>query len=128
MLYGTREWRDYRLAADVTPHLARRVGIAARAQGMRRYYALLLNRDDQSLQLVRELDGTTVIAQTDFPWEFGEKYEMELRRIRRASGQRARSRSASASKSRSTPAAASTAALRSRTSSGSAPQNTNSGR
>ena len=28
MLYGTREWRDYRLAADVTPHLARRVGIA----------------------------------------------------------------------------------------------------
>ena len=79
MLYGTREWRDYRLAADVTPHLARRVGIAVRAQGMRRYYALLLNRDDQSLQLVRELDGTTVIAQTDFPWEFGETYEMELR-------------------------------------------------
>ncbi len=79
MLYGTREWRDYRLAADVTPHLARRVGIAARVQGMRRYYALLLNRDDQSLQLVRELDGTTAIAQTDFPWEFGETYEMELR-------------------------------------------------
>lgn len=78
MLYGTREWRDYRLAADVTPHLARRVGIAARAQGMRRYYALLLNRDDQSLQLVRELDGTRVIAQTDFPWELGETYEMEL--------------------------------------------------
>ena len=79
MLYGTREWRDYRLAADVTPHLAHRVGIAARAQGMRRYYALLLNRDDQSLQLVRELDGTTVMAQTRFPWEFGERYEMELR-------------------------------------------------
>ena len=79
MLYGTREWRDYRLAADVTPHLARRVGIAARAQGMRRYYALLLNRDEQTLQLVRELDGTTVIAQTDFHWELGETYEMELR-------------------------------------------------
>lgn len=79
MLYGTREWRDYRLAADVTPHLARRVGIAVRAQGMRRYYALLLNRDDQTLQLVRELDGTTVIAQTDFDWELGETYEMELR-------------------------------------------------
>ena len=79
MLYGTREWRDYRLAADVTPHLAHRVGIAARAQGMRRYYALLLNRDDQSLRPVRELDGTTVIAQTKFPWEFGERYEMELR-------------------------------------------------
>ena len=55
MLYGTREWHDYRLAADVTPHLARRVGIAVRAQGMRRYYALLLNRDDQSLQLVSRL-------------------------------------------------------------------------
>ena len=59
--------------------MARRVGIAARVHGMRRYYALLLNRDDQSLQLVRELDGTTAIAQTDFPWEFGETYEMELR-------------------------------------------------
>ena len=79
MLYGTREWHDYRLAADVRPHLARRVGIAVRAQGMRRYYALLLNRDDQSLQLVRELDGTTVIAQSDFPWELGEKHMMELR-------------------------------------------------
>ena len=43
-MHGTREWRDYEVSADVTPHMAAAAGIAARVQGMRRYYALLLCR------------------------------------------------------------------------------------
>src|SRR6266498_3015378 len=42
LIHGARDWRDYHVRAAITPHLALAAGIAARVQGMRRYYALLL--------------------------------------------------------------------------------------
>ena len=42
IMQGTRDWTDYAVEADVTPHLVTSAGLAARVQGMRRYYALLL--------------------------------------------------------------------------------------
>ena len=57
--------------------MVRRAGIAARVQGMRRYYALVLT-DGNRLQLVRELDGTTVLAETDAPLELYATYRFEL--------------------------------------------------
>ncbi len=77
LLYGSRDWTDYVVSADVTPHMVRRAGIAARVQGMRRYYALVLT-DGNRLQLVRELDGTTVLAETDAPLELYATYRFEL--------------------------------------------------
>ena len=77
MLYGAREWTDYRVRADVTPHLVRRAGVAARVQGMRRYYALVIDADGKA-RLVRELDGTTVLAEQEFPLELYRTYQMEL--------------------------------------------------
>ena len=77
LLHGNRDWRDYRVGADVTPHLARRVGIAARVQGMRRYYALVVT-DQGKAQLVRELDGTTVLAETELPLELYRTYQFEI--------------------------------------------------
>ncbi len=77
LLYGNREWTDYAVSADVTPHMVRRAGIAARVQGMRRYYALVLT-DDHKLQLVRELDGTAVLAEADAPLELYATYRFEL--------------------------------------------------
>ena len=77
LLHGNRDWRDYCVGADVTPHLARRVGIAARAQGMRRYYALVIT-DQGKAQLVRELDGTTVLAETELPLELYRTYQFEI--------------------------------------------------
>ena len=77
LLHGNRDWRDYRVGADVTPHLARRVGIAARAQGMRRYYALVITNQGKA-QLVRELDGTTVLAETELPLELYRTYQFEI--------------------------------------------------
>jgi hypothetical protein len=83
LITGTREWTDYRVKADVTPHMATAAGLAARVQGMRRYYALLLcndGTDDQHPQarLVKALDGDTVLAETDFPWSFGETHDLTL--------------------------------------------------
>ena len=77
LLYGTRDWRDYRVSADITPHLVRRVGLVARAQGMKRYYALTLT-DANQLVLVRELEGTTTLAAADCDLDLYATHRFEL--------------------------------------------------
>ena len=82
LITGTREWRDYEVKTDLTLHLCKAAGIAARVQGMHRYYALLLGRaaDGRGVaRLVRALDGDTVLAEADFPWEYGETHTFSLR-------------------------------------------------
>jgi hypothetical protein len=82
LMQGTREWTDYRVTADVTPHLVKSAGIATRVQGMRRYYALLLVREaleaPSKVCLVKMLDTLEVLAETDFPWQLGETHALSL--------------------------------------------------
>ena len=80
LIQGTRDWHDYEVSADVTPHLARAVGIAARVQGMRRYYALKLTRVGLNgvVQLVRMLHDETVLAEENFPWELSQRVELAI--------------------------------------------------
>jgi hypothetical protein len=82
LIQGTREWTDYRVSADVTPHMVTAAGIGARVQGLRRYYALLLSRDATDghpvVRLVKALDGETVLAETDFSWELDETHDLSL--------------------------------------------------
>ncbi len=77
VIQGTRDWQDYKVTADVRPHLAKRVGIVARVQGLKRYYGLEVTRDNK-VQLVEVLNDEKVLAEADFPWEFGQKLEMSL--------------------------------------------------
>ncbi len=77
LIQGTREWRDYHVRAAVTPHMAASAGIGARVQGLRRYYALLLCRGGKA-RLVKALDGDTVLAEVDFPWECGNTYDLRM--------------------------------------------------
>ena len=77
LMQGTREWRDYAVTAEVTPHLVKRAGIAARVQGLTRFYGLLLARGNR-LQLVRMLHREEVLAEADFEWQLGETYELTL--------------------------------------------------
>ena len=82
LMTGTREWRDYAVQSEVTLHLCAAAGIAARVQGMRRYYALLLCRDAAGngvARLVRALDGDTVLAEASFAWAYGETRTFSLR-------------------------------------------------
>ena len=82
LMTGTREWRDYTVQSAVTLHLCAAAGIAARVQGMRRYYALLLCRGGGGngvARLVRALDGDTVLAEAPFAWAFGETHTFWLR-------------------------------------------------
>ncbi len=77
VLQGTREWRDYTVSATLTPHLARTMGLAARVQGLRRYYALRVS-DDGRASLVRELNGITVLAETTYAWRLYDAYSLRL--------------------------------------------------
>lgn len=77
LIQGAREWRDYQVTAAITPHLAAAAGIAARVQGLRRYYALLLRAGGKA-QLVKALDGEAVLAEAAFEWELGATYELRL--------------------------------------------------
>jgi len=77
LIHGTREWRNYRFSATCTPHLARAFGIAARVQGLERYYVLRLVQGNE-LQLVRRLDGETVLARAPYTWELYQPYHLAL--------------------------------------------------
>jgi hypothetical protein len=56
------------VTATLRINLATTAGIAARVQGMRRYYALLLV-DKNKARLVKTLWGDTILTEVDFPWE-----------------------------------------------------------
>ncbi|MFG1622510.1 ADP-ribosylglycohydrolase family protein [Kribbella sp. NPDC049227] len=71
---GSRDWQNYTVTADVTPHLAASAGIAARVQGLQRYYALEL-ADRNTVRLVRH---HTVLASRAFDWEYGHTYRLAL--------------------------------------------------
>jgi ADP-ribosylglycohydrolase len=77
LIQGTLEWQNYRVSAPLVPHMCSATGIAARVQGLRRYYALLLCRDSV-VRLVKMLDGETVLAEKAFAWDFGSAYELTL--------------------------------------------------
>ena len=77
LVHGSRDWRNYRVGADITPHLADAVGLAARVQGLHRYYAVEL-ASRSVLRLVRENGDRTVMAEVARSWEFGRTYQVWL--------------------------------------------------
>jgi hypothetical protein len=77
LITGTRAWSDYAVQATVRPHLVKSGGIAARVQGMRRFYALLLCAGG-TVRLVKALDGDQVLAEAPLAWHFGGDYDLRL--------------------------------------------------
>ncbi len=74
---GTREWTDYSVQAEITPHLVKTFGVAARVQGQERYYALLLSEQNK-IKLIKRLDGEVVLAEQSFARQFGTSYKMRI--------------------------------------------------
>ncbi len=74
---GTRDWVDYRVEATITPYLAKNAGIAARVQGLRRYYALLLGFDGIA-RIVKMDDTETILAEAPVPFEVFRPYTLTL--------------------------------------------------
>ncbi|HZM22328.1 MAG TPA: ADP-ribosylglycohydrolase family protein, partial [Anaerolineales bacterium] len=77
VITGTREWEDYSVQADITPHLVKAFGLAIRVQGLERYYAFLLSNQN-TIKLIKRLDGEIVLAEQAFPWVFGRPYRLQM--------------------------------------------------
>lgn len=78
ILHGTRDWRDYTVATTLTVHLGREAGLAARVQGLRRFYVLLLSAD-QRVRLVKVRDDVrTVLAERPFAWSLERPYRFAV--------------------------------------------------
>ncbi|BCJ31633.1 ADP-ribosylglycohydrolase family protein [Actinocatenispora sera] len=78
LITGTRDWRDYTVTADVTPHLAAAAGLAARVQGLGRYYAVELA--GEHIRLVRGVPHgePVVLAEQPYDWSYGRTYHLFL--------------------------------------------------
>jgi hypothetical protein len=74
---GTRDWTNYSVQASLTPHLVRAFGLAARVQGLERYYALLLTNEN-IIKLIKRLDGEIVLAEQTMDWNFGQSYHLKI--------------------------------------------------
>jgi ADP-ribosylglycohydrolase len=74
---GSLDWTDYRVEADVTPWMAAAAGVAARVQGLRRYYALLLCGGGRA-RVVRANHDVTVLADVAFDLENFRTYALSL--------------------------------------------------
>ncbi len=77
LMHGTREWVDYQVSSAITPHMVKSCGIGARVQGMRRYYGLMLLSGGK-VQLVKALDGITVLAEKEIGWRLRGTYQLRL--------------------------------------------------
>lgn len=82
---GTADWTDYRAEASLSLPLATGGGLAVRVGGLRRYYGLLF-QPGGIVRLVKERDGTTILADASFAWDYDRVYHLALA----ASGDRLR--------------------------------------
>jgi hypothetical protein len=76
-IQGTRDWNDYEVSGTLTPQVAKSFGLAARVQGLRRYYALLICHD-QMVRLIKVLNEVMVLQELPFKWDFGSPYSLLL--------------------------------------------------
>jgi hypothetical protein len=79
IIHGTREWTDYRASSALTVHLGASVGLAARVQGLRRYYAILLEAGEKVGLVKLRDDDRTILAEARFPWTLEKAYRFRLK-------------------------------------------------
>ena len=76
LMQGTREWKNYRVTARMTPHMCEAGGLGIRVQGMTRYYALLISQE--GARLVRSHEGKDTILASATKAGIGHQYELTL--------------------------------------------------
>lgn len=75
---GEGRWADYTVLTNVLPHLARRVGLAACVQGLRRWVALLLDHDGRIRLVEQRDDDLRVLAESEETWEYEAPVTLEI--------------------------------------------------
>ncbi len=80
LIQGTRQWRDYEVSVSMRVRMAKVAGLAARVQGMMRYYALLIRPESSSLSLVKMMNGVeTELAHRSIDFAIERPYTLTLR-------------------------------------------------
>lgn len=77
MITGSLDWEDYAVVATLTPHMAESMGVAARVQGLQRYYLLRCDRGGD-MQLIKRDGKDTVLARAPFRWRPEESVRLRL--------------------------------------------------
>jgi len=77
MITGSHNWQDYSVEATLTPHMAESMGLAARVQGLRRYYLLRCDRTGE-MQLIKRDGEDRVLARAPFEWRPEEQVRLRL--------------------------------------------------
>jgi hypothetical protein len=75
---GTAQWADYAVEARITPHSVDAFGLAARVQGLRRYYLLQLDTHGVATLIRRRGEDEEVVASMPLPWLPGREVVMRL--------------------------------------------------
>jgi ADP-ribosylglycohydrolase len=76
-IQGSRDWQNYAVQSAIMSDPAKSFGLAARVQGLTRYYALLLG-PTQAVRLVRNYDEVQVLAEKPYNWNWSERYRFNL--------------------------------------------------
>jgi ADP-ribosylglycohydrolase len=76
-IQGSRDWQNYAVQSAILSDPAKSFGLAARVQGLTRYYALLLG-PNQMLRLIRNYGGIQALAEKPYNWNWSERYQFKL--------------------------------------------------
>jgi len=78
LITGTNDWKNYTVSANVRYELVKSGGIAARVQGLQRYYSFEFSSNNK-LRLVKMLDGLKILKEIDMKLEFQTHYDLSLK-------------------------------------------------
>ena len=78
IITGTPDWKNYSVSSKVIFELVKSGGLAARVQGLERYYALELTQDNKC-RLIKMLDGISILKEIDCKIEFQKEYHLSLK-------------------------------------------------
>lgn len=73
---GTEQWKDYEMECTVIPGLHRRMGLAARCRGLRRYYAFIMQDGREALLVVRKGEEERVLDRVPFAYDEERAYRI----------------------------------------------------
>jgi len=79
-IQGSRDWQNYTVKAAITSDPAKSFGLAARVQGLTRYYGLVLG-PNQALRLLRNYDSVELLAEVPFTWHWHQRYHFTLQAL-----------------------------------------------
>ena len=77
IITGTSDWKDYSISSKIIFELASSGGLAARVQGLERFYAAELSNKNK-FRLLKLLDGKKILAEYDIMFELFREYEIGL--------------------------------------------------